>query len=108
MKYGSVALALAVSSAGVVLLLVSLGYLDALRLISIPLTALGSWTLAFGVATREKYYGVWGTLLLSAGLALLLEMITGSLLLNFSVLLIVLPVVLMAASKLGKQRAEKT
>ncbi|MEM0093703.1 MAG: hypothetical protein QW230_03565 [Thermofilum sp.] len=104
MKYGAVAVALAASSLGVVLLLVSLGYSDLLRLVSIPLVALGGWTLAFGLAAREKYYGVWGGLLTGIGLALLLEAVTGNLLLNFSVLLIILPLALLAAGKPGSRQ----
>lgn len=104
MRYGAVALAVTASSMGVVLLLVSLGYVDPLRLVSIPIIALGVWTLAYGVAAKERYYGVWGGLLTGVSLALILEAVTGNLLLNFSVLLIILPIALLATSRLGSRQ----
>lgn len=92
MRYNSVALTVTVSSIGVVLLLVSIGYVHALTLVSIPLLALGSWTLAYGVYSRNSYHGVWGSMLTGLGLALLSEQVTGNLLLNFAILIIALSV----------------
>ncbi|MEM0226068.1 MAG: hypothetical protein QXP94_06365 [Thermofilaceae archaeon] len=92
MRYGSVALAVTTASIGVVLLLVSIGYVHALTLASIPLIALGSWTLAYGVHDRSSYHGFWGGLLVGLGLALLLERVTGNLLLNFAALIIALSI----------------
>lgn len=105
MRYGSVALAILASSIGVVLVLASLGFSDILRLVSIPVTAVGAWTLAFGLVARDRYYGIWGGLLTSIGLALLLEIYTKNLLLNFAVALVILPLVFLALSMAGKRRA---
>lgn len=90
-NYGGLALAVIAASVGVVGVLVSVGYLNPYVLASIPLLALGTFTLAFSAAAKDKgYYALWGSLVAGLGAALALVTVTGSLLLNFSVLLIAL------------------
>lgn len=90
-SYGGLALAVIAASVGVVGVLVSVGYLDPYVLASIPLLALGTYTLVFSAVARDRgYYALWGSIIAGLGAALALVTVTGSLLLNFSVLLIAL------------------
>ncbi len=102
MRYGAPALAILAASLGVVLLLVSLGYAHAPTLASVPLLSLGAWTLVYGARARSSYHGAWGGLLAGVGLALLLERVTGNLLLNFAVLIIAFSLAGLALSLRGR------
>lgn len=84
------ALAIIAASIGMIGVLISIGYLAPYVLASIPLIALGIYTLAFSaIADDKRYYALWGSIITGLGIALALEKVTGNLLLNLSVLLIV-------------------
>lgn len=89
--YGGYALAVLLVSIGVDGILVSTGYVNLLILLSVPLLSLGLYTIVFStIAGDWRYYLVWGLVLLSVGASLMLTLITGNPVLNFSIALIIM------------------
>lgn len=98
------ALAVITASIGAIGVLISIGYLALYVLASIPLLALGIYTLAFtAIADDKRYYILWGSLMTGLGTALAMETVTGNLLLNLSILLMVSALIgVLLAFKNGK------
>ncbi|MBO3809748.1 MAG: hypothetical protein FGF50_09180 [Candidatus Brockarchaeota archaeon] len=91
--YGGYALAVLLVSVGVDGILVSTGHVDPLILVSIPLLSLGLYTIVFStIAGDWRYYLLWGLVLLSVGASMMLTLITGNPVLNFSIALIIMVV----------------
>jgi hypothetical protein len=88
--YGGYALAIILISVAIDGILVSTGHANLLILICIPLLSIGVYTMIFSAfASDWKYYLVWGVILSSIGISLVLIPVTGNLLLNFSIVLII-------------------
>lgn len=92
--YGGYALAVFLVSIGVDGVLASLGYASPFILISIPILSLGVYTILFSaIAGDWRYYLVWGLILSSIGASLILTPVTGNLMLNLSISLIIIVLV---------------
>lgn len=92
--YGGYALAILLVSIGVDGVLASIGYTSPIILISIPLLSLGVYTILFSaIAGDWRYYLLWGLILSSLGASLMLTLVTGNLMLNLSVSLIIIVLV---------------
>lgn len=91
--YGGYALAVLLVSIGVNGVLASMGYVSPFILASIPLLSLGAYTIVFSTMVGDlKYYLVWGLMLSSVGTSLMLTLITGNPMLNFSIALIIMAI----------------
>lgn len=98
--YGGYALAVLLVSIGVDGILVSTGHVDPLILVSIPLLSLGLYTIVFStIAGDWRYYLLWGLVLLSVGASMMLTLITGNPVLNFSIALIIMVVAGLVVSR---------
>lgn len=91
--YGGYALAVLLISIGVDGILASTGYGEPLTLLSVPLLSLGLYTIVFSTMAGDwRYYLVWGLVLVSIGASLILTLVTGNPVLNFSIALIIMVV----------------
>ncbi|MBO3833045.1 MAG: hypothetical protein FGF51_06620 [Candidatus Brockarchaeota archaeon] len=98
--YGGYALAVLLVSIGVDGILVSTGHVDPLILVSIPLLSLGLYTIVFStIAGDWRYYLLWGLVLLTVGASMMLTLITGNPVLNFSIALIIMVVAGLVVSR---------
>lgn len=92
--YGGYALAILLVSIGVDGILASTGYTSLFILLSIPLLSLGVYTVLFSAIARDwRYYLLWGLVLSSIGASLILTLVTGNLMLNLSISLIIIVLV---------------
>ncbi|MGQ9596669.1 MAG: hypothetical protein ACUVQY_01570 [Thermoproteota archaeon] len=101
--YGGYALAVLLISLGIDGILISSGYGDPFILISLPLLLLGLYTIQFSINAADwKHYLIWGLILLCLGSSFLFTIFTGNLLLNLSIFLIIVVVIGVVISKMGK------
>ncbi len=101
--YGSYALAVLLVSIGIDGILFSTGYGNLMILVSLPLIMLGLYTVFFSIhATDWKYYLIWGLVMCCLGFSLFLTILTGNLPLNLSASLIIIVVVGVIVSRIGK------
>jgi hypothetical protein len=102
--YGSYALAVLLVSIGVDGILFSTGYGEPLTLVSLPLITLGFYTVFFSIYSADfKYYLIWGLVMCCLGFSLLLTLLTGNLPLNLSISLIIIVVVGVMVSRIGRR-----
>jgi hypothetical protein len=102
--YGGYALAVLLISIAIDGVLFSTGYGDPLILVSLPLVLLGLYTVFFSLLAADwKYYLIWGLIISCLGFSFFLTFFTGNLLLNLSVSLIIIVVVGVIVSKVGKR-----
>jgi hypothetical protein len=102
--YGSYALAVLLVSIGVDGILFSTGYGEPLTLVSLPLIMLGFYTIFFSTYAADfKYYLIWGLVMCCLGFSLLLTLLTGNLPLNLSISLIIIVVVGVMVSRIGRR-----
>ncbi|MEM3957826.1 MAG: hypothetical protein QXO47_06425 [Thermoproteota archaeon] len=98
--YGGYALAVLLISIGVDGILVSTGYVEPLILVSIPFLSLGLYTIVFStIAGDWSYYLVWGLALSIMGASLMLTLVTGNPVLNFSIALIIMVITWLIISR---------
>jgi len=102
--YGGYALATLLISIAIDGILLSMGYGEPLILLSLPLVLLGLYTVFFSLlATDWKYYLIWGLIMSCVGFSLALTFFTGNLLLNLSVSLIIIVVIGVIVSRVGRR-----
>jgi len=102
--YGGYALAVLLISIAIDGILVSTGYGDPLILVSLPLVLLGLYTLFFSILAADwKYYLIWGLILSCLGFSLFSTFLTGNLLLNLSISLIIIVVIGVILSRVSRR-----
>ena len=102
--YGGYALAVLLVSIGVDGILFSTGYGEPLILVSLPLITLGFYTVFFSIYFADfKYYLIWGLVMCCLGFSLFLTLLTGNLPLNLSISLIIIVVVGVMVSRIGRR-----
>ncbi|MGB9717816.1 MAG: hypothetical protein ACP5PQ_06360 [Thermoproteota archaeon] len=101
--YGGYALAVLLVSIGIDGILFSTGYSEPLILFSLPFIMLGLYTVFFSIYAADwKYYLIWGLLMCCLGFSLFLTILTGNLPLNLSVSLVIIVLVGVIVSRIGK------
>jgi len=102
--YGGYALAVLLVSIGIDGILFSTGYGEPLILVSLPLITLGFYTVFFSIHAADfEYYLIWGLVMCCIGFSLFLTLLTGNLPLNLSISLIIIVVVGVLVSRIGRR-----